>query len=53
MENNIEYDEYDAYIHGYDKHTGNPIINTTSSTDINILNSYEFITKGTLPKEVK
>ena len=25
MEPNINYDEYDAYTHGYDYHTGAPI----------------------------
>ena len=53
MENNIEYDKYDAFIHGYDEHTGFPVNNAAPSTDINILNSYKFITNGTLPEEVK
>ena len=42
MEPNINYDEYDAYIHGYDYHTGDPkIINNTE--EFNLLNSTEFI----------
>ncbi len=54
MENNVEYDKYDAFIHGYDEHTGSPVNNYPTNTDsINILNSYIFMTTGELPKEVK
>jgi hypothetical protein len=42
MEPNINYDEYDAYIHDYDYHTGFPKI-TNNSEETNLLNSIEFI----------
>ena len=53
MENNVEYDKYGAFIHGYDEHTGFPVNATVHTDSINILNSYIFMTTGELPKEIK
>ena len=53
MENNVEYDKYDAFIHGYDEHTGFPVNTPVYTDSVNILNSYIFMTTGELPKEVK
>lgn len=43
MEPCINYDQYDAFIHGYDYHTGFPKANSHETNDINILNSYQFM----------
>ena len=43
MEPCINYDQYDAYIHGYDYHTGFPKENIPINNDDNLLNSYEFM----------
>ena len=43
MEPCINYDQYDAYIHGYDYHTGFPKENIPMNNDDNLLNSYEFM----------
>ena len=43
MEPCVNYDQYDAYIHGYDYHTGFPEENTPINDDDNLLNSYEFM----------
>ena len=51
MENSIEYDKYDAHIHGYNEHTGSPEVTHSRTTDFNPLNSIEFILYGKMPKE--
>ena len=51
MENNVEYDKYDAFIHEYNEHTGFPETIHTRATDFNPLNSIEFVLYGKLPKE--
>ena len=43
MEPCVNYDEYDAYINGYNYRTGFPEINSHETNDINILNSYKFM----------
>ena len=43
MESCVNYDQYDASIHGYDYHTGFPKVNFHETNDINILNSYPFM----------
>jgi len=46
MENTINYDEYDAYIHGYDYHTGAPIeydLKEKETVWMNLLDSITFI----------
>lgn len=46
MENTINYDEYDAYIHGYDYHTGAPIkynLKEKETVWTNLLDSITFI----------
>lgn len=51
MENSIEYDKWDAYINGYNEHTGFPEVTHSRTTDFNPLNSIEFILYGKMPKE--
>ena len=46
MENMIDYDAYDAYIHGYDYHTGTPIkydLKEKETVWTNLLDSIAFI----------
>ncbi len=43
MESCVNYDEYDAYIHDYNYHTGSPLKNNISSQWTNLLNSYAFM----------
>lgn len=46
MENTINYDEYDAHIHGYDYHTGAPVNQDVKEQETcwtNPLNSIYFI----------
>jgi hypothetical protein len=46
MENTMNYDEYDAYIHGCDYHTGTPIeydLREKETAWTNPLNSITFI----------
>lgn len=51
MENSIEYDKWNAHIHGYNEHTGFPEVMHSHATDFNPLNSIEFILHGKMPKE--
>lgn len=51
MENNVEYDKYDAFIHGYNEHTGFPETTHIYATDFNPLNSIEFILHRKMPEE--
>lgn len=46
MESTMNYDEYDAYIHGYDYHTGTPIkydLKEKETVWTNLLDSITFI----------
>ena len=48
MENTMNYDQYDAYIHGYDYHTGAPTRDNLREIEtcfVNPLNSIFFIMK--------
>ena len=48
MENTMNYDQYDAYIHGYDYHTGAPTKDNLREIEtcfVNPLNSIFFIMK--------